>query len=80
MDYVIISEKLSEIRSAFDILEFDGTFSDIHCPVNAAFKSLPQILAHDTVRSSETVSMFENIKYKWNAMYMCMHMMYIKQI
>ena len=33
----------------------------------AAFKSIPQILAHDKLRSSGTVSMCENIKYKWNA-------------
>ena len=40
---------------------------DIHCPVYAAFKSIPQILAHDKGKNSETVSMCENIKYKWNA-------------
>ena len=67
VDYVIISEKLSEIISDFDILEFDGTLSDIHCPVYAAFKSVPQILAHDEFKNSETVNMCENIKYKWNA-------------
>ena len=57
VDYVIISEKLNEIISDFYILEFDGTLSDIHCPVYAALKSIPQILSHDKVRSSETVSM-----------------------
>ena len=67
VDYVIISEKLSEIISDFDILEFDGTLSDIHCPVYAAFKSVPQILAHDECKNSQTVNMCENIKYKWNA-------------
>ena len=66
VDYIIISEKICEIISDFDILEFDGTLSDIHCPVYVAFKSIPQILAHDKVRNSETVSMCENIKYKWN--------------
>ena len=30
---VIISQKLSEIISHFDILEFDGTLSNINCPV-----------------------------------------------
>ena len=67
VDYVIFSEKLSEIISDFDILEFDGTLSDIHCPVYAAFKSVPQILAHNEFKNSETVNMCENIKYKWNA-------------
>ena len=67
VDYVIISEKLSEITSDFDILEFDGTLYDIHCPVYAAFKSVPQILAHDELKNFETVNMCENIKYKWNA-------------
>ena len=48
-------------------MEFGVTLSDIHCPVYAEFKSIPQILAHDKVRSLKKVNMCENIKYKWNA-------------
>ena len=61
MDYIIISD--------FDILDFDGTLSDIHCPIYAAFRSIPQILAHDKVRNCETPNMggSRRIKYKWNA-------------
>ena len=67
VDYIIISEKLSAIISDFDILDFDGILSDIHCPIYAAFRSIPQILAHDKVRNCETPNMGERIKYKWNA-------------
>ena len=43
VDYIIISENLSNIISDFDILEFDRTSSDIHCPIYASFDSTPQI-------------------------------------
>ena len=59
MSYYFISD--------FDILDFDGTLSDIHCPIYAAFRSIPQILAHDKVRNCKTPNMCESIKYKWNA-------------
>ena len=67
VDYIIISEKLSAIIFDFDILDFDRTLSDIHCPIYAAFRSIPQILAHNKVKNCETPNMFERIKYKWNA-------------
>ena len=37
VDYIIISENLSKIISDFDILEFDRTLSDIHCPIYASY-------------------------------------------
>ena len=66
VNYIIISEKLA-IISDFNILDFDGTLSDIHCPISAVFWSIPQILAHDKVKNCETTNMGERIKYKWNA-------------
>ena len=66
MDYIIIHISYYFI-SDFDNLDFDGTLSDIHCPIYAAFRSIPQILAHDKVRNCKTPNMCERIKYKWNA-------------
>ena len=67
VDYIIISENLSKIISDFDILEFDRTLYDIHCPIYASFDSTPQISAQYKVKHYEPHKTTEKNKFKWNS-------------
>ena len=67
VDYIIISEILCKIKTDFDILEFDRTLSDIHCPIYASFDSTPQISAQYKVEHHEPHKTTEKKKFKLNS-------------
>ena len=66
VDYVIISEKPSEIIIDFEILEYDGTLSDIHCPIYFSFEITSRIPSEKPEITNETNLTCGKVHFKWN--------------